>query len=187
MRLDTQLVKVLGDKTAKPLEDSLRLRTVGDLLHHYPFRYFQHGALTDLGDLEVGDHVTVLARVKTSGAHVARNGKKLGKVVVTDGTGTLELAFFGKVAAWQTERLKPGSEHLFAGVISEFRGSSPTRRSSWAVTTKPSSGPGRSCRSTRLPRPSTPLPSASASTWCWRRPTSTRTPCPTGYGSSEAS
>jgi ATP-dependent DNA helicase RecG len=122
MRLDTQLVKVLGDKTARPLEDSLRLRTVGDLLHHYPFRYFQHGALTDLGDLEVGDHVTVLARVKTSGAHVARNGKKLGKVVVTDGTGTLELAFFGKVAAWQTERLKPGSEHLFAGVISEFRG-----------------------------------------------------------------
>ncbi|MCU1592680.1 MAG: ATP-dependent helicase RecG, partial [Frankiales bacterium] len=122
MRLDTPLVKVLGDKTAKPLEDSLGLRTVGDLLHHYPFRYFQHGALTDLADLEVGDHVTVLARVKASGTHTARNGKMLGKVVVTDGTGTLELAFFGKVAKWQTDRLKPGSEHLFAGVISEFRG-----------------------------------------------------------------
>ncbi|MDX6220870.1 MAG: ATP-dependent helicase RecG [Frankiales bacterium] len=122
MRLDTPLVKVLGDKTATPLEQSLQLRTVGDLLHHYPFRYFQHGALTNLGDLEVGDHVTVLARVQSSGTHKARNGKLLGKVVVTDGTGTLELAFFGRAAIWNTERLKPGSEHLFAGTISEFRG-----------------------------------------------------------------
>jgi ATP-dependent DNA helicase RecG len=122
VKLDTPLVKVLGDKTAKPLEEKLSLRTVGDLLHHYPFRYFQHGALTPLGELEVGDHVTVLARVKSSGAHKARNGKMLGKVVVTDGTGTLELAFFGRTAVWQTERLKVGSEHLFAGVISEFRG-----------------------------------------------------------------
>jgi ATP-dependent DNA helicase RecG len=122
VRLDASLVKALGDKTAKPLEESLGLRTVGDLLHHYPFRYFQHGMLTNLGDLEVGDHVTVLARVKSSGSHTARNGKKLGKVVVTDGTGTLELAFFGRVAAFHTDRLKPGSEHLFAGVISEFRG-----------------------------------------------------------------
>ncbi|MFN2536579.1 MAG: ATP-dependent DNA helicase RecG [Mycobacteriales bacterium] len=122
MKLDTRLVKVLGDKTAKTLEEHLSLRTVGDLLHHYPFRYFQHGALTPLAELEVGDHVTVLARVKSSSAHKARTGKMLGKVVVTDGTGTLELAFFGRPAVWNTERLKVGSEHLFAGTITEFRG-----------------------------------------------------------------
>ena len=122
MRLDTPLVKVLGDKTATPLAEALGLRTVGDLLHHYPFRYFQHGSLTALAELEVGDHVTVLARVQSSSSFTARNGKALGKVVLTDGTGTLELAFFGRTAKWHTDRLKPGGEHLFAGTISEFRG-----------------------------------------------------------------
>jgi ATP-dependent DNA helicase RecG len=50
----------------------------------------------------------------------ARTGKDLGKVVVTDGTATLHLTFFGRTAQWQCARLKPGSEHLFAGVVSVF-------------------------------------------------------------------
>ena len=121
MKLDTPLVKALGDRTAKALEDKLGLRTAGDLLHHYPFRYFVRGGLTSLDDLEVGLHVTVLARVLSSSCSPSRNGKLLGKVVVTDGKGTLDLTFFGRPAKWQTERLIPGSEHLFAGVVSVFR------------------------------------------------------------------
>ncbi len=120
MKLDTPLVRALGDKTAKVFEDKLGLRTVGDLLHHYPRKYFVRGALTKLNELEVGEHVTVLAQVRSSEVHRARNGKPLGKVVVTDGTGTLDLTFFGKVATWQCARLKPGSQHLFAGTVSIF-------------------------------------------------------------------
>ncbi len=122
MRLDTSLVKVLGDKTATALDDKLGLRTFGDLLHHYPFRYFVRGALTSLDELEVGLHVTVLARVQSSTCTKARSGKLLGKVVVTDGRGTLDLTFFGNSAKWQTTRLSPGSEHLFSGVVSVFNG-----------------------------------------------------------------
>jgi ATP-dependent DNA helicase RecG len=120
MRLDTPLVRALGDKTAKVLADKLALFTVGDLLHHYPRRYFVRGALTKLNELEVGEHVTVLAQVRSSEVHRSRNGKPLGKVVVTDGTGTLELTFFGKVATYHCNRLKPGSQHLFAGTVSVF-------------------------------------------------------------------
>jgi ATP-dependent DNA helicase RecG len=123
VKLDTPLVKVVGDKTAKVMADKLSLHTVGDLLHHYPFRYFQRGALTPLSELEVDQHVTVLARVRSSTVTKARStGKLIGKVVVTDGTGTLELTFFGRAAIWNTDRLKPGAEHLFAGRVSEFRG-----------------------------------------------------------------
>ncbi len=120
MRLDTPLVKAVGDRTAKALADKLQLETVGDLLHHYPFRYFVRGALTSLDELEVGVHVTVLARVQSANVVTSRNGKKLGKVVVTDGRGTLDLTFFGRVADWQVKRLQPGGEHLFAGVVSVF-------------------------------------------------------------------
>jgi ATP-dependent DNA helicase RecG len=120
VRLDTPLVKVLGDKTAKPFADKLGLRTVADLLHHYPRRYFRRGALTPLKDLVVGEHVTIMARVLTSESRKARTGKLLGKVVVTDGTSRIELTFFGKAAIYHCARLQPGTEHLFAGTVSEF-------------------------------------------------------------------
>ncbi|MCU1600416.1 MAG: ATP-dependent helicase RecG [Frankiales bacterium] len=122
MRLDLPLVKALGDKTAKAMAAKLDLHTVGDLLHHYPRRYFEPGQLTALDELTVGEHVTVMAKVRSSQSRVARSGKQMGKVVVTDGTGTLSLAFFGKTATWQCERLKPGGVHLFAGVVSTFNG-----------------------------------------------------------------
>jgi ATP-dependent DNA helicase RecG len=121
MRLDTPLVRAIGDKTAKVLADKLDLHTVGDLLHHYPRKYFVRGALTKISELEVGEHVTVLAQVVSSEARPARSGKLLGKVVVTDGTGsTLDLTFFGRSAKWQCDRLKVGSQHLFAGTVTVF-------------------------------------------------------------------
>jgi len=120
VRLDEPLVRVLGGKTAKALESALGLRTVGDLLHHYPRRYFEPGQLAALDELQVGEHVTVMARVKSSDWRTARSGKLMAKVVVTDGLGTLSLTFFGRTARWQSERLQPGRVHLFAGVVSTF-------------------------------------------------------------------
>ena len=77
-----------GDKTAKAFAAKLDLHSVGDLLHHYPFRYFEPGQLTALDALPLGDHVTVMARVLSSQVSTTRNGKQLGKVVVTDGPYT---------------------------------------------------------------------------------------------------
>ena len=122
MRLDTPLDKVVGDRSAAILAEKLDLNTLGDLIHHYPRKYFTQGALTPLNELVLDEHVTVLARVRSSEVSKARTGKLMGKVVVTDGTGTLDLTFFGRPAIWQCERLKPGGEHLFAGTVSEFRG-----------------------------------------------------------------
>ncbi|MCW2544905.1 MAG: ATP-dependent helicase RecG, partial [Frankiales bacterium] len=121
--LSTPLVRALGDKTAKVMADKLGLRTVGDLLHHYPRKYFVHGALTPLSDLVEHEHATVLAEVVSSEVRNTRNGKILGKVVVRDASGSkLELAFFGQVAKWQCKRLQPGGQHLFAGRVSTFNG-----------------------------------------------------------------
>ena len=122
MKLDTPLVRAVGDKTAKAMAVKLDLHTVGDLLHHYPRRYFEPGQLTALDELTVGEHATVMAKVRSSQYKVARTGKPMGKVVVTDGTGTLSLTFFGKTSKWQCDRLQPGGVHLFAGVVSTFNG-----------------------------------------------------------------
>ena len=49
--LSESLIRVLGPRTGKPLESIFGLRTVGDLLRHYPRRYYTRGELTDLSSL----------------------------------------------------------------------------------------------------------------------------------------
>jgi ATP-dependent DNA helicase RecG len=120
-RLDTPLVDVLGGRTAKALDAGLELRTVGDLLGHYPRRLAERGELTDLASLRVDEDVTVLAEVRTS--KVIRNRNRSGsrlEVVVGDARGTLKLTFFGNRQTWRERELTPGTTGLFAGKVSVF-------------------------------------------------------------------
>ncbi|MGP7961212.1 ATP-dependent DNA helicase RecG [Sanguibacter sp. A247] len=123
--LDAPLERVLGAPTAKGLA-TLGLATVGDLLRHYPRRYVEPGERTEIGDLEVGAHVTVVAQVERATVRTmrARSGAILN-VVVTDGTDRLDLSFFARHAgALRTHeaRLVPGRLAQFSGTVSEYRG-----------------------------------------------------------------
>ncbi|HVM29060.1 MAG TPA: ATP-dependent DNA helicase RecG [Mycobacteriales bacterium] len=111
--------KAVGGKTAKGLA-ALGIATVGDLLRHYPRRYAERGQLTPVGDLQDGEHVTVVGEVVTSTHRVARSGKPMAEVVVTDGSGELKLTFFGRAAKWNADKLRRGSRGLFAGTVSTF-------------------------------------------------------------------
>ncbi|MFC4050892.1 ATP-dependent DNA helicase RecG [Actinomadura syzygii] len=121
--LDEPLRDVLGDKTAKALDKGLDLRTVGDLLHHYPRRYAHRGELTQLSGLEDGEHVTVMAEVvKVQGRSLNRSPGYVLEITVTDGTGELKLSFFGRKGSYRPEKdLSPGTRGLFAGKISTYR------------------------------------------------------------------
>jgi ATP-dependent DNA helicase RecG len=115
------LTEVLGGRTAKPLDRSLGLRTVGDLLRHYPRRYAERGELTDLAHLRVGDDVTVLAEVmKVSRRPMKQRRGTLLEAVVGDGRGTLKLTFFNQ--AWRERELVVGRRGLFAGRVTAFKG-----------------------------------------------------------------
>ena len=123
LRMDDPLKKVLG-RTADALEKGFGMRTVEDLLRHYPRRYAERGQLTDLRRLEVDEHVTVLARVSKVDVKQykdKRTGRMVDRleVVVTDGTSTLNLTFFKQ--SWRTKELKVGTVALFAGQVGRFR------------------------------------------------------------------
>jgi ATP-dependent DNA helicase RecG len=115
---------VIGDKAAKKLDAALGLRTVGDLLSHYPRRYARHGELTSLAGLAEGEHVTVMAEVASVSTRPMRNRRgSIFEAVVTDGRGRLKLTFFGRGhQGWREERLQPGMRGLFSGQVSSFRG-----------------------------------------------------------------
>jgi ATP-dependent DNA helicase RecG len=127
------LVRALGKRTSDVLESVFGLQTVGDLLRHYPRRYYTRGELTSLAALRENDHVTVLARVEH--ARVVpmhprewrqpkgrrRQPTERAEVIVTDGTATLTLTFFAK-ATFHVKQLSTGKLALFAGTVSTFRG-----------------------------------------------------------------
>jgi ATP-dependent DNA helicase RecG len=102
------------------------MQTVGDLLRHYPRRYYTRGELTDLSSLREGDHVTVLARVDHVRMHnmPQRGGASRGEVVITDDRAKLVLTFFFRSpkSQWTIKRLVPGMVGMFAGTVSSFRG-----------------------------------------------------------------
>jgi ATP-dependent DNA helicase RecG len=128
------LTQVMGKKASDTFEKVFGLRTVGDLLRHYPRRYYTRGELTPLDSLSEGGHVTVLAEVAMAsviGGHApgqrphAPPGrgqyKQRLEVIVTDGTGKLQLTFFAGVG-FHAKQLHQGALALFAGTVSSFRG-----------------------------------------------------------------
>jgi ATP-dependent DNA helicase RecG len=121
------LTRALGPKTGKALEAALGTPTVGDLLRHYPRRYYTRGELTDLSSLREGDHVTVVARVD----HVSvrpmpnRNFRARGEVIITDDRAKLMLTFFFRTTRAEQgfrRQLVTGMVGMFAGTVSSFRG-----------------------------------------------------------------
>ncbi len=121
--LGEALHRVVGEPTAKKLAKHLELHTVGELLRHYPRRYEERGKLTALAGLEVGADVTVVADVKSAVSRQmkARAGT-IREVVVTDGSDTLKLTFFGKRQWTAGDKLLPGFRGLFSGTVTEFKG-----------------------------------------------------------------
>jgi ATP-dependent DNA helicase RecG len=115
---------VVGDKAAKRLDEAFGLRTVGDLLSHYPRRYDTRGELTSLTQLRDGEHVTVQAEIAAVSSRKMHNRPgSIFEAVVTDGRGRLTLTFFGRGRQdWRLNDLQPGARGLFSGQVSTFRG-----------------------------------------------------------------
>jgi len=119
--LDSRLDGVVGGRTAQVLEKTFEMRTVRDLLWHFPRRYSNRGELTPLTGLPVGEHVTVLAQVlDVRERSMQRRGGRILEARITDGHGSLQLTFFNQ--AWRAAQLKPGVRGIFAGKVSEYRG-----------------------------------------------------------------
>jgi ATP-dependent DNA helicase RecG len=129
IRWDSKLATVAG-RRAPTIEKAFGYTTVGDLLQHYPRRWIDKGRLSDLGEIEPDEHVTVIARVVSATAHTYRD-RRTGRtayrleVVVATEDNRLKLAFFDRsrgTADWRRKHVAPGRVGLFSGKVSMFRG-----------------------------------------------------------------
>jgi len=132
--LDSPVTTVLGAQTkrglAKKLTEGLGLRTVGDLLHHFPRRYIRTGELTKVKDLAPGQVLTVVGEIVESEVNSYRDRRsnrpayRLDTVLQTDGPA-LRMTFFSQkkhISDWHAERLAVGRRGIFIGQVGTYRG-----------------------------------------------------------------
>ena len=120
LTLDSRLDGVIG-RSAASFDRAFGMKTVGDLLAHYPRRYARRGELTQISSLPVGESVTIVAEVRGVNERRMRNRNgSLLEVVISDGHGDLSLTFFNQ--SWRAKELRPGRRGIFAGKVGEYRG-----------------------------------------------------------------
>jgi len=125
---ESKLAAVAG-RSAPKIEKAFGFRTVGDLLRHYPRRYVEKGALSELDSLTLGEHITVIGRVLSS-KQISYPDKRRGgmayrlEVVVSTDADELSLTFFDKkkhTAEWRERSIVAGTHGLFSGKVGRFR------------------------------------------------------------------
>ena len=118
--LSSRLDAALGGRTAGVFERAFGMRTVGDLLAHYPRRYARRGELTPIDSLVVGDQVTIVAEVVGASERSMRQRRgSILEVIITDGHGQMSLTFFNQ--KWRAEKLLPGAQGIFSGKVGEYK------------------------------------------------------------------
>lgn len=113
-------LKTVGSRRAAALAE-MEIRTVLDLLQHYPRRYLDRTRQARIADLDVDAEVFVVGEVEHSASRRTRRGRALVEVVVSDDTGRLDLTFFNQ--PWQEQSLRPGRTVVVHGRPTRYRGS----------------------------------------------------------------
>ncbi|WP_024796674.1 ATP-dependent DNA helicase RecG [Tomitella biformata] len=121
-KLEDRLDHLLGNAAAELLLKDFELRTVGDVLRHYPRQYVTMGQLMSPEDLEPGIHVTIVARVLSAKLLPMRRNPKLKmlKLRLNDGRNEYDVTFFnGHKISYH---IKEGMRGMFSGVLGKFHG-----------------------------------------------------------------
>src|SRR5438034_8696072 len=102
-------LKGVGPKRAEALA-RLDIRTVGDLLYHAPHRYLDATAVTPLARARVGQEVSCVGQVVTTGVLPTRRGLRVFRAVLRDESGPLECAWPGQRSEEHTSELQSHSD-----------------------------------------------------------------------------
>jgi len=103
------------DDTRAEAFDRLGVRTVGDLVHHYPFRYLDLTHTPDLRDVRAGEEATVVGRVHAVKVKRPRPRLTIVEVALVDGTGIVLGVWFNQ--PYMAQRFVEGERVAFAGRV----------------------------------------------------------------------
>lgn len=97
------------------------LRSVRDLLFHFPRRYIDRSRVEPVSQLPVGEEVTVIATVTSVSTRRPRARLTMTEALLNDGTGTIKAVWFNQ--AFRARQLSVGAEVALSGKVERFKGS----------------------------------------------------------------
>ena len=122
LKSDIKYVAGVGEARARLLDKELGIRTVGDLLDHFPFRYIDRTRIYRISEITDDAPTLVQLRARVTGTAYAGTGRKRRfTVFVQDATGQAELVWFQGIK-WIEKRVEVGREYLVFGRPSFYRG-----------------------------------------------------------------
>ncbi|MFQ6097005.1 MAG: ATP-dependent DNA helicase RecG, partial [Armatimonadota bacterium] len=111
----------VSEKRAEQLAN-LHIRTVRDLLQHYPVRHEDRREVVRIADLSQGQRAAIIGEVVGPGETERRRRVSVTKVEVRDDTGVAYLTWFGQ--DFRATQFKPGTRIFAAGQV-RFYGMAP--------------------------------------------------------------
>ncbi|MHB1016380.1 MAG: ATP-dependent DNA helicase RecG [Coriobacteriia bacterium] len=95
---------------------NLGVRTIGDLVRHYPFRYLDLSTVADMRTVPAGSEATVVGRVHDIKVKHPKPRLSITEIALVDGTGALIGVWFNQ--PYMASRFRVGERVAFAGQVS---------------------------------------------------------------------
>ena len=120
---DIKFVSGVGEVRAKLLGREIGVKSVRDMLYHFPFRYIDRTKIYSIGELnDTNTSGYIQLRVRVVGKNFFGEGRRRRfTLYVTDQTGKAELVWFQGIK-WVENRFELGREYIVFGKPNFFRG-----------------------------------------------------------------
>ncbi|UBM62318.1 ATP-dependent DNA helicase RecG [Candidatus Sulfidibacterium hydrothermale] len=113
-------LKGVGPRKAELLAKEFNIRTYGDLLYHFPFRYIDKSRIYKISEVN-SDKTYFLLKGKVSNMKAVGDKRtRYVSFLLTDDTGSMELLWF-RGLQWIKKRFDPQKEYLIFGKPSVFK------------------------------------------------------------------
>ena len=133
-----KFLKGVGPKRAEALQ-RLGIRTALDLLYHVPHRYLDATTVMPLARAAIGQDVTCVGRVVSTGVLPTKRGLRVFRAVLKDDSGLLECAWPGR--PFLERQIKKGQLLLVTGPVRYYHGKQIVPRE-FIVLAEPDEGEG---------------------------------------------
>jgi len=117
--LPVETISGIGPKRAALLEN-LNIRTVGDLVFHFPRDYQDRRRITPISAAGEGERVTIEGEVTASRMVRLRGRMSLAVVTLRDATGEMQATWFGR--GFLAKSFTRGVRGLFTGIVGKYKG-----------------------------------------------------------------